>query len=88
MPRRPGAPSQSRSTDLWTVTLAPDRDVAGAVQALKRAGLEVVDVLDVIGVVTGHADAAAVARLRKVDGVTDVSRTPRADVGPPDAPVS
>jgi hypothetical protein len=72
----------------WVVTLQPGTATAEAASRLRAAGLQVQDVLEAIGVVTGRATAAAAAKLRAMPGVADVSPTPSADVGPPDAPVS
>jgi hypothetical protein len=41
-----------------------------------------------IGVVTGSALPASVAKMRKIPGVTDVSSDHPVDIGPPGAPVS
>nr|WP_286329532.1 hypothetical protein [Agromyces marinus] len=63
-----------------------DRVLADAVSDLEAAGLEVDEVLDVIGVVTGRAAEDTIERMSRVRGVTV---EPEADVQlpPPDAPV-
>lgn len=80
MPRPP-------KTD-WVVTLAPGTAAKTAAARLRAAGLEVQEVMEMIGVVSGRATPAVAERLRALPGVADVSPTPGADVGPPDAPVS
>ena len=64
---------------------APLRSV---VRDLKTSGLEAVQVLDAIGVVTGSAAPGKIAKLKKVSGVQDVSLDHKVDIGPPGAPVS
>jgi hypothetical protein len=66
----------------WTVTAAPGTDVQALAAALRLAGLRVTDVLDVIGVVNGHAPAALAASLRQVPGVADVAPTLGFELGP------
>ena len=80
-------PKQDALTDL-AITLKPGTDAQAAAARLRQAGLQSVEVLDAIGVVTGRADAATAKRLRGLPGVADVASTPSADVGPPDAPIS
>ena len=70
------------------VTLSGDRPVHEVAHDLKAAGLDVDQVLDAIGVVTGSAYASRAARLRKIPGVTDVSSSHIVDIGPPGAPIS
>jgi hypothetical protein len=70
------------------VTVSKDRNINNIARDLKAAGLEVVQKLDAIGIVTGKAHAKSVARLRKVSGVVDVSPDHKVDIGPPDAPIS
>lgn len=72
----------------WVVTLAPDISPAQARSALAQAGLQIDQVLEEIGVVTGHGAAGLHAALRRVDGVVDVAEQAPIDIGPPDAPIS
>ncbi len=65
------------------VTLSGERDIKEVVRDLKAAGLDGVDQLDAIGVVTGTSDPDKVAKLRKVAGVQDVSLDHKVDIGPP-----
>jgi hypothetical protein len=70
------------------VTVSGDRKIEEVAHDLKAAGLEVGEVMETIGVVTGSAPAASLAKMRKVPGVTDVSPDHPIDIGPPGAPVS
>jgi hypothetical protein len=70
------------------VTVSKDRHINDVARDLKAAGLEVGELLDAIGIVTGRAQAKSIARLRKVRGVVDVSPDHKVDIGPPDAPIS
>ena len=70
------------------VTVSGDHPIHEVTSKLKAAGFEVDQVLDAIGVVTGSAPAASVAKMRKVSGVTDVSADHPVSIGPPGAPVS
>ena len=72
----------------WVITLDPNTTPATARDALAKAGLEVDQVLEEIGVITGRGSAGLGAALRKVRGVADVSEQAPIDIGPPDAPVS
>ena len=70
------------------VTVSKDRHINDVARDLKAAGLEVGELLDAIGIVTGRAQTNSIARLRKVRGVVDVSPDHKVDIGPPDAPIS
>jgi len=72
----------------WVVTLAPDTAAGPARTALAKAGLQVGQVLEEIGVITGRGAANLGAALRRVKGVTDVAEQAAIDIGPPDTPVS
>jgi hypothetical protein len=69
----------------YVVTVSGDRPVHEVARDLKASGLEVDQVMDAIGVVTGSAESAKLAKLRKVKGVTDVSADQAVDIGPPGA---
>lgn len=69
------------------VTMSGERNVRDVVRDLKSAGLEVDQVLEETGIVTGTADSRTHARLRKIQGVADVSADHPVDIGPPDAEV-
>ncbi|GAA2038480.1 hypothetical protein GCM10009819_24130 [Agromyces tropicus] len=62
------------------------RGVDDAVAELEDAGLEVEQVLDALGIVTGRAAPEAVERMRGVRGVT-VEPESEVRLPPPDAPV-
>jgi hypothetical protein len=55
------------------VTLSGDRDTTEVARDLKAAGFVVNEVLAAIGVITGSADTRAVAKMKNVRGVADVS---------------
>ncbi len=70
------------------ITLSGDRPLGEVTADLTAAGLTIDQVLPEIGIVTGSAPAAVAPRLRRVTGVSHVSRDEGVDVGPPDSPVS
>jgi hypothetical protein len=70
------------------VTVSGERGIHDVARDLKAAGLAVDQVMEAVGVVTGSADPASKAKLRKVRGVSDVSADHPVDIGPPDADVS
>ena len=70
------------------ITVSSERSIHEVASDLQKAGLEVDQVLEFIGSVTGSAAAQSVEQLRRVRGVTDVSADHPVDVGPPGAPVS
>lgn len=72
----------STSDPLWTITCQPGADLAPICQALQVAGLDVVEVLDIIGVIQGHCPAAVVPKLEAVPGVADVAPTLGFQLGP------
>lgn len=70
------------------VTISGDRPIHDVTRDLKAAGLEVDQVLESIGSVTGSAPPDASKRLKRIPGVADVSADHPIDIGPPGAPVS
>jgi hypothetical protein len=72
----------------FVVTVSGDHRIQKVAKELKAKGFEVDQVLDAIGVVTGSALPANVAKMRAVPGVTDVSADHPVDIGPPGAPIS
>ena len=70
------------------ITLSGDRPIHEVADDLRAAGLDVDQVLEFIGSVTGSADAPTAERLRAIRGVADVSEDHPVDIGPPGAPVS
>jgi hypothetical protein len=69
------------------VTLSGDRAIHDVTRDLEAAGFEVGQVLEAVGVVTGAAHPARLAKLKSVKGVADVSADHPVDIGPPDADV-
>jgi len=70
------------------VTLSGDRPIGEVARDLRNAGLEIDQLLDAIGVVTGSARPEQLSTLRGVAGVADVSFDQPVDIGPPDNDVS
>ncbi|HWM06513.1 MAG TPA: hypothetical protein VNP92_29590 [Actinophytocola sp.] len=62
-------------------------DMPIVVDALRRAGLTVNQVLDAIGVVTGSADSDVIASLSAVPGVSHVEPERTIQLPPPDSPI-
>lgn len=60
-------------------------DLPAVVAGLRRAGLVVDEVLEVIGAVTGSIDADATADLESVPGVASVERQRSYKLPPPDS---
>lgn len=63
----------TRQDPPWTVTCQPGAPVLAVAQALRAAGFEITDTLEVIGVINGHAPAALKPVLEAVPGVADVA---------------
>jgi hypothetical protein len=72
----------------FVVTVSGNRPIADVKRDLSASGLEVEQVLDSIGSITGRAHPSAVRKLRSVMGVADVSEDHSVSIGPPDAPIS
>jgi hypothetical protein len=72
----------------WIITTSGERSTKDVAKDLKAKGFAVDQVLDEIGAITGAADDAVVAKLRGIDGVSDVSPDGAIDIGPPDAPTT
>jgi hypothetical protein len=70
------------------VTLSGDRPIQDVAADLRAAGLDVDQVLEAIGSVTGSSLPSNMKRLRRIRGVADVSLDHPVDIGPPGAPVS
>ena len=71
----------------WVVTTSGKKKLSDVKRKLIESGFSVDQVLDEIGVITGTSSDDDVERLRKVDGVADVSPDEQIDIGPPDAPI-
>ncbi|HUQ81455.1 MAG TPA: hypothetical protein VM076_09970 [Gemmatimonadaceae bacterium] len=72
----------------WIITTSGERSTKDVAKDLKAKGFTVDQVLDEIGAITGAADDAVAAKLRGVDGVSDVSPDGVIDIGPPDSPTT
>lgn len=70
------------------ITLSGDRPIHEVTADLRAAGLDVDQVLEAIGSVTGSFHSKNVTRLRRIRGVADVSPDHPVDIGPPGAPIS
>jgi hypothetical protein len=69
------------------VTLSGERQVRDVARDLRAAGLEIDQVLEETGIVTGTADSRTHATLRRIQGVADVSGDHPINIGPPDSDV-
>lgn len=69
------------------VTMSGERKLSDVVRDLRAAGLDVDQVLEATGIVTGTADSGTHAKLRRIRGVSDVSPDHPVDIGPPDSEV-
>lgn len=67
----------------WIVTLSGERPAAAVKRDLAEAGFAVAAVLDAIGVITGEADAKAVAKARRIKGVASIAEDIEVGIGPP-----
>jgi hypothetical protein len=67
----------------WIVTLSGERPPAEVRRDLAEAGFDVSAVLDAIGVITGEADAKAVAKARRIKGVASVAEDIAFSIDPP-----
>ena len=72
----------------WIITTSGQRSAKDVAKDLKAKGFTVDQVLDEIGTITGAGDDAVVAKVRKIDGVSDVSPDSPIDIGPPDSPTT
>ena len=70
----------------WTVTTSADRPIKDIAKDLEKAGFSVGNVNGEIRSITGAAGEKAVAKVRRVAGVVDVSPDAQIDIGPPDSP--
>lgn len=70
------------------ISVADDQvaDMASVVSALRAAGLQVAEVLDSVGVVTGTVDGDALGFLSTVPGVVEVERSREFQLPVPDEP--
>ena len=71
----------------YVITLAPGSNSETAANGLRAKGFAVENVMREIGIISGDADDAAVASLREVPGVADVSESGGVSIPPPDSDV-
>ncbi len=69
----------------WIVTASSDRPIHDIAKDLADAGLKDIQILQEVGIIIGSSEDEAVAKLRKVRGVKDVSLDISIDIGPPDS---
>jgi hypothetical protein len=70
----------------WIVTTSAERPIHEITDDLKEAGFDVGQVLEEVNSITGAASDTAVAKLRSIKGVVDVSPDTPIDIGPPGSP--
>ncbi|MDP9422853.1 MAG: hypothetical protein M3Q19_08475 [Pseudomonadota bacterium] len=70
----------------WVITLSGRRPLAAVRRDVEEAGFGIDQALEAIGVITGRCDEATVSKVRRIDGVDDVSPDQRIDIGPPGGP--
>ncbi|RBI69386.1 hypothetical protein DQ400_01465 [Vreelandella sulfidaeris] len=70
---------------LWIITISDDQSINDIATRLSAEGLTIRDVLEEIGCITGSADDVTAERLKKVNGVVDISPDRQIDIGPPGA---
>jgi hypothetical protein len=73
---------------VWNITTSGERSIHDIAKELADAGLHDSQILEEIGIITGDAEEAVVAKFRQVRGVVDVSPSAPVDVGPPGSPVT
>ena len=69
----------------WTVTTHGDHPIEEIANELKERGFEVGEVIAEFQSILGSASDDVAENVKHLPGVSDVSRTPQADVGPPGA---
>lgn len=70
------------------ITLSGDRPIDKVADDLRAAGLNVEQVLEFTGTVTGSAHPQIAEQLRSIPGVADVSADHPVDIGPPGTSIS
>ena len=78
----------NRKKQRLVITISGERPIHDVANDLRTAGLEVDQVLESAGSVTGSAHPDTAERLRSIPGVADVSPDHPIDIGPPGAPIS
>lgn len=71
----------------WIITISGDRPIHDVARDLQAAGLELGNVNDLIGSLSGFSDAQLKEKLTAVPGVADVSPDTDVHIAPPDSPV-
>ncbi len=72
----------------FNITVEETRPIELIQKDLELAGLEEMQVLEAIGVITGSADEDNLAKLRAIAGVRDVAGDVFIDLGPPGSDVT
>lgn len=72
----------------FNITVEESRPIKLIEKDLELAGLEEMQVLEAIGVITGSADEDNLAKLQAVAGVRDVAADIYVDLGPPGSDVT
>lgn len=67
----------------WVITTSGKRPVGDVKKDLVKAGLKISEELHEIGVIIGVSDEAVAKKVRALDGVADVAKEGRVDIGPP-----
>ncbi len=67
------------------ITTGGERGIRDIAADLTKAGLQKCQVLEEIGLITGVATPASLAKLRQVEGVAAVEEEDVVSVGPPDS---
>lgn len=67
----------------WVVTISEDHYIQDIAKELAELGLSKQHILPEIGCITGQADAKAVERMRKVEGVLEIEAEPNIKLSPP-----
>lgn len=70
----------------WVITLSGRRSLAAVRNDIEATGFAIEEALEAIGVITGSSNEETASKVRRVDGVEDVSPEQRIDIGPPDSP--
>ena len=73
----------------WLITLSGERPINALKNEIAALGFKVEQVLTEIGCITGSCSEAIAKKIRKLNGIADVSQDAgEFSIGPPDAPVT
>ena len=75
-------------TKRWVITTSGDRSLNEVRKNVVDSGFKVDQVLNEIGLITGHAEDDVAKKVRNISVVADVSPEEPINIGPPDAPVT